>query len=338
MAAKDYLWLLDYYSLFLGNSIFIHERCKFLIFFNYFWKCTQMILSLFGAVCSFKNISHSLAPLYDLYDGMFYLGNFIFIVLMYIQGNNIRKEFNNLFTKMKEHQKRRICILSSFLTIISILINIWFIVVNALLKLNTIYSWDDYFIFVLLQLNGDLYFPSLTWVSLLVLGSYYVSQNCFKDIHQNVTRRSERHALLADFILSRAIIIKQSVSAVNIFSSFPLFVTIGYIFIGFSGVLSLLRNNSKAILVWRISECIYVAFILLAITGLLVMVTVLRYKLESQRSALVFRLSLQNHECLTVNWKFGLDTLCDPKLFDKGHLSALVGFAQPHYAHDDQHS
>ena len=316
MAAKDCLWLFDYYSQFLGISIFVQERRKFFIYFNYFWKFTQMTLSLLGAVLSLKTIYHSLAPLYNLNNGMFFVGQFIFNVLMHIQVDNIRREFNDAFLKMKEHQKRKMFIVSSCLTSISILIHIWFVVVNAILESNTIYSSDKYLVFVILQVNGDLYFPSLVWVSSLILSSYYVCQNCLKSIDQRLIPRTERHASLPDFILSRATIIKQSVSAVNIFSAFPLLVTIGYIFIGFSGVLSLLRNNVNAIPVWSISECIYVAFFFLAIVALLVMVTILRHKLETQRSALVFRLSHENYDCLTVNWKVGLETLCDSKLFE----------------------
>ena len=135
-------------------------------------------------------------------------------------------------------------------------------------------------------------------------------------MEQNLTRGTERGTHLADLIMSRVITIRQSVSAVNMFSGFPLFISIGYIFIGFSGVLSLLRNNPEADLIWRLSECIYVGLFFLAITALLVMVTVLRHKLESWRSALVFRLSLHNQESLTVNWKIGLQTLCDSKLFE----------------------
>ena len=315
MAAKDYLWLLDYYSQFLGISIFVHERSKFLIYLNYCWKCTQMILSLLGAAYSFKTIFHSVAPLYDLDNVMFFVGNFIINLVMYIQVDNIRKEFNNLFTKMKEHQRRKMYIVSCCLTSISILIQVWFIVINALLQSDTSYSWDDYLIFVILQVNGDLYFPSLTWVTLMILGSYFVSQNYLKDIDKRLTRRTDRDAPLPDFVLSRAIIIKQSVSAVNMFSGIPLFVTIGYVFIGFSGVLSLLRNNTEADLVWKISEFIYVVIFFFAITALLVMVTVFRHKLESRRSALIFKLSLQNHESLTVNWKIGHETLCDSKFF-----------------------
>ena len=316
MAAKDCLWLLDYYSQFLGISIFVHERRQFLIYFNYFWKCAQMTLSLVGAVYSFQTIFSSLNPLYALNNGMFFVGHLIFNTLMYIQGEDICSRFNDAFTKMKEHQRRIMLIVSSCLTGISLLIYIWFIVINALLQSNTGYSWNDYLIFIILQVNGDLYFPSLTWVSLLILGSYYECQNCFHNIEQKLTPGAEGNYSLPDFVLSRAILIKQSVSAVNMFSSFPLFVTIAYVFIGFSGVLSLLRNNAEAILVWRISECIYISLFFLAITALLVMVNVLRHKLESRRSALVFRLSLQNHEYLTVNWKMGLDTLCDPKLFE----------------------
>ena len=148
MAAKDCLWLLDYYSQFRGISIFVHERHKILIYFNYFWKCIQMIASLLGAVYSFKAISHSLAPLYELNNGMFFGGNFIFNVLMQIQGDNIRKEFNDLFTKMKEHQRRKICIVSSCLTSITILNHLWFIVVNALLQSNTSHSWQNYLLFL----------------------------------------------------------------------------------------------------------------------------------------------------------------------------------------------
>ena len=46
------------------------------------------------------------------------------------------------------------------------------------------------------------------------------------------------------------------------------------------------------------------------------MVTVLRNKLESLKSALVSRLSHENEQYLTIKWKIGLELLCDPKLFE----------------------
>ena len=337
MAAKDCLWLFDYYSFFLGISIFVHERCKFLLYFNCLCKSIQIIFSLLGAVLSFKIICHSLTPLYELNNGMFFAGHLILKVLMHIQGDDIGKEFDDVFTKMKEHEKRRMCIISSCLTSISILNHVWTIVVNAILQSKSSHSWEDYLIFVTLQVNGDLYIPTLTWIFLLILGNYFVCQNCFNNIDQKLTPRSERDATLPDFVLSNAIMIKQSVSAVNMFSGFPLSICIGYIFFGFSGVLSLARNNVKGSLLRRVFECGYVALFFLAIIVLLVMVTLLRHKLESRRSALVFRLSLQNYECLTVNWKIGLETLSDPKLFEftvmhffSLDLSLILKFAASH--------
>ena len=131
--------------------------------------------------------------------------------------------------------------------------------------------------------------------------------------------------------------IKQSVSAVNRFSGFPLRVTISYIFIGFSGVLSLLRNSEEGILVLQITECGYVSAYCLATVALLVLVTVLRQKLESRTSALMFRLSYENSGCLTINWKIGLKTLCNSKLFDFSvmnlfslDLNLILKFAASH--------
>ena len=316
MAAKDCLWLFDYYSLLLGNSIFVHERCKFLLIFNYFRKSMQMILSLLGAVCSCKMIFHSLTPLYGLNLWMFFVGQLIFCILMHIQGDNICRQFNEIISRMEEAHKRRINIVSSCLTIIWILIHIWTTVTFVTLELTTSRSWDDYIVFGSIQVNGDLYFHSLIWISLLILSSYYECQNCLNNIDQKLTLGTQRDATLPDLVMSRAIMIKQSVSAVNMFSGFPLLVTIGYIFIGFSGVLSLARNNVKAILLMRVLECGYVVIYCLAIISLAIMVAVFRNKLESRKSALAFRLTHQNHEYLTVNWKMGLETLCDPKLFE----------------------
>ena len=217
---------------------------------------------------------------------------------------------------MEDAQKRRLYMVSSCLTIIWILIHIWSTVTFAILELTTSHSWDDYIIFVSIQVNGDLYFHSLIWISLLIIGSYYECQNCFNSIEKKLTLRTERDATLPSFVMSRAIMIKQSVSAVNMFSGFPLLITIGYIFIGFSGVLSLARNNVKGVLLIRVLECGYIVIYCLAIIALAIMVTVFRNKLESRKSALAFKLTHQNHEYLTVNWKMGLDTLCDPKLFE----------------------
>ena len=337
MAAKDCLWLFDYYSIFLGISIFVNERCKFLVYFNYFCKSIQMMLSLLGAVLSFKIICHSLTPLYELNNGMFFVGHLIFNVLMYIQGKSICRQFNDIFTRMEQSQKRRINIVSSSLTSFSILVHIWMIFVNAILESKTSYSWENYLVYTSLQVNGDFYFPSLIWISLLILSCYYECQNCLNNIEQRLTSGAERDASLPDFVLSKAMMMKQSVSAVNMFSGFPLFVTIGYIFIGFSGVLSLLRNNVRAILIHRISECGYVTSYCLATTALLVMTTVLRHKLESHKSAVVFRLSLKNQENLTINWKVALKTLYDPKLFEFSvmdlfplDLNLILKFAASH--------
>ena len=337
MAAKDCLWLFDFYALFLGFSIFVYERCKFLVYFNYFCKSTQMILSLLGAVLSFKTICHSLTPLYELNNGVFFVGHLIFNMLMHIQGNRICRQFNDEFTRMEQSQKRRMKIVSSCLTTVSILIHIWMIFVNAILESKPSHSWQNYLLFLSLQVNGDFYIPSLIWISLLILSSYYECQNCLNNIEQKLTPGTERDATVPDFVLSTAMMMKQSVSAVNMFSGFPLFVTISYIFIGFSGVLSLLRSNIKAVLIHRISECGYVAAYCLAVTALLVMVTVLRHKLESRRSALIFRLSLQNQEYLTINWKIGLKTLCHPKLFEFSvmdlfplDLNLILKFAASH--------
>ena len=337
MAAKDCLWLLDYYFLFLGINIFVREKSKFLVYFSYLCKSIQMMLSLLGAVYSFKTIFSSVNPLYDLNCTTFFVGHLIFNTLMYIQAENICRQFNDAYTKMKEHQKRKMYIVSSCLTSISILIHIWIIAVNAILQSNTDYSREDYLFFLILQVNGDLYFPSLTWISLLILSNYYECQNCFHNIEQKLTPGTERNATFPDFVLSRAIIIKQSVSAVNILSGIPLFVTISYLFIGFSGTISLSRNNKQAKPVWRISECCYVALFFLTIIAFLIMVTVIRHKLESRRSTVVFRLSLKNYECLTINWKIGLETLCDPKLFEftvmgffSLDLSLILQFAAAH--------
>ena len=316
MAAKDCLWLFDYYSQFLGISIFVYERHQSLVYFNYFRRSIQIILSFLGAVFSFKTIFHSSTPLYELNLWMFFVGHWIFCMLINIQGDNICRKFNEIFSRMEDAQKRRINIVSSFLTIIWILIHIWSTVTFAILELTTSHSWDEYIVFVSFQVNGDLYFHSLIWISLLILGSYYDCQNCLNDINQKLTFQSERDATLSQCILSRAAIIKQSVSAVNTFSGFPLLITIGYIFIGFSGILSFTRNNVKETLLLKISECIYLGAYCLAIVALLIMVTLLRHKLESRRSALVFRLSHDNHKCLTINWKIGLKTLCDRKLFE----------------------
>ena len=315
MAAKDCLWLFDYYSLLLGISIFVHERCKFLVYFNYFRKSIQIILSFLAAICSFKMIFHSSTPLFELNYWMFYVGHLIFCMFMNIQGDSICWQFNNVFVRMKKPQKRRMCIISSCLTTVMILIHACLVVEYTILESKTNYSWDNYITMVSIQVNGDLYFHSLTWVSLLILGCYYNCQNCLNNINRSLTLQSERDATLSQFILSRAAIIRRSVSAVNRFSGFPLLVTIGYIFIGFSGILSYTRNSVNTLLL-KVSECIYLATYCLAIVALLIMITVLRHKLESQRSALVFRLSHENHERLTVNWKIGLETLCDPKLFE----------------------
>ena len=316
MAAKDCLWLFDYYSLLLGISFFVHERCKSLVYFNNFRKFIQIILSFLGAVCSFKTIFYSSTPLFGLNYWMFYVGHLIFCMLIHIQGDSICRQFNDVFARMQKPQKKRMRIISSCLTTVTILIHAWVVVEAAILELTTSYSWDNYIIVVSNQINGDLYFNSLIWVSLLILCTYYDCQNCLNDINRILTLQSETDATLSQFILSRAAIIRRSVSAVNSFSGFPLFVNITYIFIGFSGVLSFTRNSVKGNLLLKVSECIYLAIYCLAIVALLIMVTVLRHKLESRRSALVFRLSHDNHESLTVNWKIGLETLCDPKLFE----------------------
>ena len=186
MAAKDCLWLFDYYSLVLGISIFIHERCKFLVYCNYVWRSIQMIISFVAAVCSFKIILTSSTPLYELTNGIFFAGHFIFRLLMYIQGVNICRQFNNAFTKIKDHQKRKICIVSSCSTSISILLHIWIIVVKGVMESISGYSWDTYIVVLSLQINGDLYIPTLTWVSLLTLSSYYECQNYLNDIEQRL--------------------------------------------------------------------------------------------------------------------------------------------------------
>ena len=296
-----------------------------------------MILSLLGAVWSFKIMFHSSTPLYELNNGMFFFGHLIFSMLMHIQGDSIRREFNDVFTKINETEKWRMRIVSSYLTSISILIHIWIIVVNVNLESQTNHSWDYYIVFVALQVNGDLYFPTLIWVSLLILSSYYECQNWLNNIDQRLTPRTERDVTLPDFILSRAVMIKQSVSAVNRFSGFPLLITISYMFIGFSGVLSLLRNSEEGILVLKITECGYVSAYCLTTVALLVLVTVLRQKLESRTSALMFRLSYENSGCLTINWKIGLKTLCNPKLFEFSvmnlfslDLNLILKFAASH--------
>ena len=337
MAAKDCLWLFDYYALFLGFSIFVYERCKFLVYFNYFCKSLQMMFSLLGAVYSFKTIFNSLNPLFELNCGMFFVGHLIINVLMHIQGKSICRQFNNVFGRMEQSQKRRMKIVSSCLTTVSILIHIGIITVTAIQQWKSSYSWEYHIVLVSTQVNGDFYITSLIWISLLILSSYYECQNCLNNIEQKLIPQAERGDTFPDFVLSRAIMIKQSVSAVNFFSGFPFFVTIGYIFIGFSGTISLLRNSVEAILEWRVAECIYVTAYFLSITALLVMVTVFGHKLESRRTALVFRLSLQNKEGLTVNWKIGLETLCDPKLFEITvmglfplDLSLILKFAAAH--------
>ena len=315
MAAKDCFWLFDYYSQFLGISIFVHERRKSLVYFNYFRKSVQIILSFLSVVYSFLNMFHSSTPLYELNVLTFYVGQIILNMLMHIQGKNICRHFNDVLTRIQESQKRRMYIVSSCLTSVVIFIHIWIVVLHVILESNMGYSWD-YITFVSYQVNGDPYFHSLVWVSLLILSSYYDYQNCLNNIDRRLKSGTERDATLSEFILCRAEMMKQSVSAVNIFSGLPLLVTIGFIFIGFSGVLSLARSNVNEILLLRVSECVFIALYCLAMIALLVMVTVLRHKLESLKSALIFRLSHENHENLTINWKIGLKTLYDQKLFE----------------------
>ena len=337
MAAKDCLWLFDYYSLFLGISIFVNERRKSVVCFNFIRKFIQIILSFSAAICSFKMIFHSSTPLYELNYFMFYVGHLIFSMLMHTQGANISQQFNDIFTRIEKPQKKMLYIVSSCLTIILILIHIWTITLFAILESTTSYSWDNYIVIISIQVNNDFYIHSLTWISLLILVTYYDCQNCLNNINRRLTFQSERDSTLSQFILSRVEIIKGSVSAVNMVSSLPLLITIGYIFIGFSGVISVARSKLKGSLLLRVSECAYVAVYFFAVTALVIMVTVLRRKLELWRSTLLFKLSHDNHEFITVNWKIGLETLCDPKLFEFTvmglfplDLSLIVKFAASH--------
>ena len=139
---------------------------------------------------------------------------------------------------MKGSQKRRMYIVSSCLTSVWILIHIWIIVLYGFLEWTISYSWDYYLVLIASQVNGDLFLHNFILISLLILSSYYDCQNCLNKMDQRLTSQTERDASLSEFILSRSEMIKQSVSAANIILGFPLFITIGYVFVGFSGVLS----------------------------------------------------------------------------------------------------
>ena len=326
MSARNALVFFDYWSLCVGMSIFAQERGRLFQCCNLVRAGFQLILTVPCAIFSTFNLysSDASTPLYRLNASTFYFMQIFYLLFIHTEKKEIRSHFNHLFLQLTEHQQKRFRILASILSCFALSINIWTLAasVASVAKANAeTWSIDLYFNHISIISLADQNVHGFTWISLLIIMCYYSCKNQLKKIHETSVSESAESHEISEKIASQASLILESVYHVNRVAGIPLLMIIGYIFIGFSGVLSLNIKTEFGSNIWNTSEIFYIGSLCFGLFSLVVLTTVLTNKLESSRTSVIMKLSQTHPDTMTVKWKIGIETLSLPNLLEFSVMS-----------------
>ena len=326
MSARNALVFLDYWSLCVGMSIFAQERGRLFQCWNLIRAGFQLMLAVPCAIFSALNLysSDESTPLYRLNVATFYFMQIFYLLFFHAEKKEIRCHFNHFFVRLTEHQQKRFTILASILSCFAFSINIWTLAasVASVAKANTeTWTIDLYLNNISIVSLADQNVHGFTWISLLIILCYYSCKNELKKIHETPVSESAGSQQISGIIADQASLILESVFHVNRVAGIPLLMIIGYIFIGFSGVLSLNIKTGFGNNIWNTSEIFYIGSLCFGLFSLVVLTTVLTNKLESSRTSVITKLSQTHPDTMTVKWKIGIETLSRPNLLEFSVMS-----------------
>ena len=326
MSARQVLWFFDYWSLLFGFSIFAHERNSLFHYWNRIRGLTIFLGAIISAYSSAKSLVSPGNFLYELASLFFFCCQAVYILVLHLLVKQISDIFNHLFSRISFSQCKVIRTFCNCLTCLWILIHFWYLSVYLYSSTSFEFTtWQDFAVFVTIVQYADHNFHCLLIVILMVTACFYSCKNLLKRVKSEMLLcRSIDFCCMV--IISDSSSIQENMSFVNSTSGPALLLVLGYTFFAVSGTVSFLVQGRYGTFLLRIAEVSNVVFYCLAIFSLVVLATVLRNKLESNRKKVICQLLQQqmSEDNVNIRWKLGLEMLSDCKLFQFSVMSLFV--------------
>ena len=323
MPARKVLWFFDYWSLLFGLSIFAHERNLLFHFWNRSRGFIIFVGAMISAYSSAKNLTSPGNFLYELASMFFFFGQAIYVLVLHLVVKKISVIFNNLFSRISSSQCKVIEIVCNFSTCLWILIHFWYLSVYLYSSSSFEFkTWHDMAVFITIVQYADHNFHCILIVVLMITACFYSCKNLLERVKSEIlVCKSIDFCCMV--IICNSSSIQENVSFVNSISGPALLLVLAYTFFAVSGTVSFLVQDIYGTFLLRVAEVSNVVFYCLGIVSLVVLATVLRNKLESNRKKIICQLLQQkmSEDSVNIKWKLGLEMLSDSKLFEFSVMS-----------------
>ena len=326
--SRQLLWF-DIWSLFFGVSIFAEERGKLFVC----WNRIRGGLIVFGSITKCFSLLYILfqveSKLWVMNELFHYLSQAVYLPVLHAYGRLLSQHLKYEMQRLTEGQLKRLNCLSKIIVLVMMLM----LIPGKSTHLNTIPTDETqdtstfvsialWFQWIMVLIQVDHKSHAIFLYFLFLLSCYYTCMNNMK----RIAEKPVFHSSTSQSIAVKCVLMKRNVNLINILATLPFFLILPSTLIATPGMISLMSHRSLFCFspVTCFAEITVTSFRIIMIISLVVLVSVLKRKLQSKQDQVINHIHLQTKSVKSdVHWKMTLDKFSDPRLFDFSILSVF---------------